>query len=67
MPTVDATIDDLRRQIDEIDRSLHDLLMRRSDVAAQIGALKNNGGNRQAGGFFRPGREAAVLRRLVQR
>ncbi len=67
MPTVDATIDDLRRQIDEIDRSLHDLLMRRCDVAAQIGALKNDGGSRPAGGFFRPAREAAVLRRLVER
>ena len=62
MPS-DAAIDDLRRQIDEIDTRLHDLLMRRSSVVAEIGTLKGSNGN----GYFRPGREAAILRRLVER
>jgi chorismate mutase-like protein len=64
MQSADAAIDDLRRQIDEIDGHLHDLLMRRSGVVARIGALKGNGG---PNGFFRPGREAIILRRLIER
>ena len=69
MPPADSPIDDLRRQIDEIDDALHDLLMRRTEVAAEIGAVKgNDGGSGAVGaGFLRPGREAMVLRRLVQR
>src|SRR5262249_59542875 len=66
MPPADSAIDDLRRQIDEIDTQLHDLLIRRSAVVGEIGALKGNGdGNRN--GFFRPGREALIIRRLVER
>lgn len=65
MPSADSAIDDLRRQIDEIDTDLHDLLMRRSGVVAEIGALKGNGGNRN--GIFRPGREALIIRRLIER
>lgn len=52
----------LRRQIDGLDDQIHDLLMRRTEVAGKIGALKN--GN---GGHMRPGREATVMRRLVAR
>jgi chorismate mutase-like protein len=67
MQTADLTIDDLRREIDEIDTRLHDLLMRRSGVVAEIGALKGNTGEAAGNGFFRPGREAVILRRLMQR
>lgn len=56
------SLDDLRRQIDEIDDSIHDLLMRRTELARQIGAAKGQGAV-----FMRPGREARVLRRLVTR
>ena len=31
---------DLRREIDEIDRAVHDLLMRRADVVAAVAAAK---------------------------
>ena len=58
-----ATLDDLRREIDEIDDAIHDLLMRRTRVGETIGALKGN----RDGPFLRPGREAEVLRRLVRR
>ncbi|MGH6926813.1 MAG: chorismate mutase, partial [Dongiaceae bacterium] len=67
MPAADPAIDDLRRQIDEIDTTLHDLLIRRSAVVAEIGALKGNGGEGQRNGFFRPGREALIIRRLIER
>jgi chorismate mutase-like protein len=56
------SLDDLRRQIDEIDNSIHDLLMRRTELARQIGRAKGQGAV-----FMRPGREARVLRRLVAR
>jgi chorismate mutase len=67
MPPADSAIDDLRRQIDEIDTQLHDLLIRRSGVVAEIGALKGNGGEGNRNGIFRPGREALIIRRLVER
>lgn len=66
MPSSADRIDDLRRQIDEIDNKLHDLLMLRADVAAQVGAIKGNGGNNSEL-YIRPGREAVILRRLAAR
>ncbi len=57
------TLEDLRRAIDDIDDQIHDLLMRRVEVAQRIGAVKGEG----AGPFLRPAREAKVLRRLVKR
>ncbi len=56
------SLDDLRRQIDEIDNALHDLLMRRTELARQIALAKGNNAV-----IMRPGREARVLRRLVGR
>jgi chorismate mutase-like protein len=66
MPAADSAIDDLRRQIDEIDTTLHDLLIRRARVVAEIGAIKGNGEGAR-NGYFRPGREAVIIRRLVER
>ncbi len=62
MSGTDKTLARLRRQIDDIDDQIHDLLMRRTEIAGQIGQLKGGGAS-----FMRPGREAAVLRRLVAR
>lgn len=56
------SLDDLRRKIDEIDNSVHDLLMRRTELARQIALAKGNNAV-----IMRPGREARVLRRLVER
>jgi chorismate mutase/prephenate dehydratase len=66
MGEASGSLDDLRRQIDEIDRMLHDLLIRRSEVVERIGALK---GSERSNGvvYLRPGREAVVLRRLIER
>ncbi|HEX9791349.1 MAG TPA: chorismate mutase [Kiloniellales bacterium] len=58
----DKNLARLRGQIDDIDDQIHDLLMKRTEIAGQIGPLK--GGNN---GTMRPGREAVVLRRLVAR
>ncbi|WP_160000539.1 chorismate mutase [Roseomonas sp. 18066] len=53
----------LRVEIDRIDDSLHDLLMRRADIVAHMAASRVKGG----AATFRPGREALILRRLLAR
>ncbi len=50
----------LRAELDRIDDALHDLLMRRAAVVEQVG----NSGKPSA---YRPGREAAIIRRLLAR
>jgi chorismate mutase-like protein len=58
----ESSLSDLRRRIDEIDTTIHDLLMQRAEVTQRIGAAKDADSV-----FMRPGREAAVLRRLIAR
>lgn len=53
----------LRARIDTLDDALHDLLMRRADLVAEMAGGRAKGG----GAIFRPGREAAILRRLLAR
>ncbi len=60
MPPNDDTLENLREEIDRIDDVLHDLLMERATVIARVVGAKT-------GPALRPGREAAILRRLVDR
>ncbi len=53
----------LRAEIDRIDDALHDLVMRRADVVARMAASRVKGD----ASSLRPGREAAILRRLLLR
>ena len=55
----------LRHEIDRIDDQIHDLLMRRTDFVAEIGALKRRSETMPLA--LRPGREASILRRLLAR
>lgn len=50
----------LRAELDRIDDAVHDLLMQRAKVVEQVG----RSGKPAA---FRPGREASIVRRLMQR
>lgn len=61
----DASIEQLRRDIDRIDDQIHDLLMQRTEIVERIGTLKRQ--NDAPGVALRPGREAQILRRLVAR
>lgn len=63
-PTDDAAalLIGLRAEIDRLDNSIHDLLMARAEVVAQVSAQGGKG--RVA---LRPGREADILRRLLRR
>lgn len=61
MTASSPSLDELRREIDRIDDALHDLVMRRAEVAQSVRRAKGNGP------LFRPAREAQLLRRLVAR
>ena len=61
MTSSEPSLDSLRQQVDRIDDQLHDLIMARCQLVERMGGLKGEGL------AIRPGREAAVLRRLVAR
>ena len=63
-PAADPALQALRAEIDALDDAMHDLLMRRAAVVARMAASRAKTG---AGSPLRPGREAAVLRRLLAR
>ena len=52
----------LRAELDRVDDGLHDTLMRRAELVAQVGALGAKGSVP-----LRPGREASIIRRLLAR
>ena len=57
-----AQLADLRADIDRLDDAMHDLLMRRARVVERVAELGRIGKIP-----FRPGREAAIIRRLLAR
>ena len=63
MVTTTASLDDLRRRIDAIDDEMHDLIMRRAELVEAIAGAKKRG----KVPVIRPGREAVILRRLMER
>ncbi len=52
----------LRAELDRLDNALHDTLMRRAEVVKRVAALRVKGPVP-----LRPGREAAIIRRLLAR
>ena len=60
----DRSLAALRHEIDGIDRALHTLLMERGELIDKLIAAKGRVGG---GSAFRPAREAAMMRRLVER
>ncbi|MDE1932323.1 MAG: chorismate mutase [Alphaproteobacteria bacterium] len=63
MPKPPRSLKTLRRQIDETDTQLHDLLMRRAALVAEVGVAKQEEHAR----VEVPVREAEILRRLLGR
>ena len=61
-PDVPADLLRLREQLDGVDDALHDLLLRRAEIVAKVVELAAKGPV-----ALRPGREAAILRRLLGR
>ena len=62
MTSSETALENLRREIDRIDDSIHDLLMQRVDIVARVAGVKSDGAP-----LFRPAREARILRRLIGR
>jgi len=62
LPADKPSLADLRREIDRIDDALHDLLMQRAELTANVAASKPSGAV-----TVRPAREAEILRRLIAR
>jgi chorismate mutase len=58
------TLADLRREIDRIDESMHELLMERGRIIDTLIQVKKT---QVSGSAFRPGREAAMMRVLAGR
>jgi len=57
-----ASLDDLRAQIDDADRQLVELLNKRASIVAQVGAVKQRDGVP----IYAPHREAAVLKKAIE-
>ena len=64
-PSANASLEDLRRSIDKIDAQIHNLLMARAEIVETLGQRKRQAGGN--GAFFRPGREAQILRQVAER
>jgi chorismate mutase len=63
MSPVNDSLDALRREIDEIDRAMHDLLIQRAGLSGRVRSAKG-GANAT---IIHPAREAEIIRRLVRR
>ena len=59
-----ASLSDLRNEIDELDKKLHDLLMRRVEIGREVAEAKTG---TDYGPNLRPGREAQIIRGLAAR
>jgi chorismate mutase len=55
---------DLRQEIDRLDEAMHSLLMQRGEIIDRLIRVKQA---QESGSAFRPAREAAMMRRLVER
>jgi len=58
------TLDDLRKEIDRIDETMHTLLIERGEIIDRLISVKRSS---ETGSAFRPAREAEMMRRLVKR
>ena len=56
---------EIRKHIDEIDKSIQELVSERASCAAQVAEVKMQQG--ETGHFYRPEREAQVLRAVMER
>ncbi|MFT5425911.1 MAG: chorismate mutase/prephenate dehydratase [Gammaproteobacteria bacterium] len=62
----DLTLEDLRTRIDEIDSNLLELISERARMATEVARVKSEESDDDCG-FYRPEREAQVLRKIIER
>ena len=58
-------LQDIRQQIDELDLQVQALLNQRADMAQEVARIKTANGEQTD--FYRPEREAMVLRQVMER
>lgn len=63
--SADDKLDELRKHIDTLDEKIQALISERATFAGKVGEAKTAGEGDRA--FYRPERESAVLRRVVER
>src|SRR5471030_2717290 len=63
-PPQTPALDDLRKEIDRIDETMHQLLMERGEIIDRLITVKRS---QETGSAYRPVREAEMMRRLVKR
>jgi chorismate mutase/prephenate dehydratase len=66
-PSTADGLDSIRDSIDRIDTHIHDLINERAKLAQQVGLTKKNAQELGTAEFYRPEREAQVLRAIVAR
>ncbi len=59
-----TTLLDIRERIDSLDSQILELLTKRAECAEQVGEIKRAAGEEDIG-FYRPEREAQILRRML--
>jgi chorismate mutase/prephenate dehydratase len=64
-PPLKPALEQIRARIDDIDAQLHELINQRAQLAKQVGISKHAAGHTVD--FYRPEREAQVLRMAVER
>ena len=64
--TTEQALLDIRDQIDAIDEQIQALISQRARLAKEVARIKTRGGQVEAV-FYRPEREAQVLRRVIER
>jgi chorismate mutase/prephenate dehydratase len=60
-----AALGELRTRIDELDQAIQEAINQRAELAKRVAEAK--GGDGQVEDFYRPDREAEILRRVVER
>lgn len=63
----EAALLELRNQIDSIDQQIQQLINQRATCAQQVAEVKQQFSNQHPAVFYRPEREAQVLRRVMER
>lgn len=67
MTQQEQELKELRDQIDSIDQQIHQLLNQRANCAQQVAEVKERHEGQRDAVFYRPEREAQVLRRVMDR
>lgn len=64
MSDADEKLNDVRKQIDDIDQTIQNLVVQRAEIVKEVSRIKQQDNNAV---FYRPEREALVLKKIMSR